>query len=637
MCGIFGWILPSAQGLDRQTLIDLTDLLRHRGPDGDGYVIESVEKGSWQLAMSQRRLAIIDLSPGGAQPKRDGENLITYNGEIYNYLELREEMGQHQVAFQTSSDTEVLIKALRLWGTDALTKLRGMFAFAFWNEERRELVLARDPFGKKPLYIAETPQGGIVFGSELAAIAAFPGIDRGFDWDSLPEYLVHRYVPGPNTFFRAIKKLGPGHVATWRNGKLEVRRYYTPPYANAKTERIDMAEAVRRFTQTLKESVHLRLRSDAPFGAFLSGGIDSATIVALMSEEMSRPVSTFSAGFAESEHSELGFARIVAKRFKTDHNEIVVPSSAVFDHLEEAVWHRGAPVSEPSDIPILLLSRRASDSVKMVLTGEGSDELLGGYPKHKFEPWVSQYQRLMPRALHDSVAPSVMARLPYEASRAAIALRALTERDASARMSTWFGAMAPEEADALIAGRRARRQLDPFPFSSMGSPLKRILFFDQTSWLPDNLLERGDRMMMAAGIEGRMPFMDTKLAEVVSTFPDQIMLGAKGGKAVLRHAVRDRLPPRNPQSPARSVSACRFINGSRRRCATISTTICSDPIRTYARCAMSTGSTKFSPSTPAGAGTTKRCCGRFSTSKFFRGCSNRRSTEANSELADGRS
>jgi asparagine synthase (glutamine-hydrolysing) len=543
MCGIFGWIVPTSHALDRHELVALTDLIKHRGPDGDGYALESVEKGSWQLALSQRRLAIIDLSPGGAQPMTDGAGrLITFNGEIYNYIELREELRRHQVTFHTSSDTEVLLKALSVWGTGALPKLRGMFAFAYWNEEGRELILARDPFGKKPLYVAETPGGGVVFGSELPAVAAFPGIDRGFDWDSLPEYLVHRYVPGPNTFFRSIKKLAPGHVAVWRNGKLDVRRYFTPPFAEARTERISMPEAVDRFSETLKESVRLRLRSDAPFGAFLSGGIDSATIVALMSEELDHPVATFSAGFSESEHSELGYARIVAKRFSTDHHEIVVPPTAVFEHLEQAVWHRGAPVSEPSDIPILLLSRSAAQKVKMVLTGEGSDERLGGYPKHKFEPWVATYQRLMPSVVHDYVAKPLAARLPYEASRAAIALRALTERDAPSRMSTWFGAMTPQEAASLVAQARPQRALDPFPFSSVGSPLKRTLFFDQTSWLPDNLLERGDRMMMAAGIEGRMPFMDTKLAQVVATFPDQIMLGAKGGKAVLRHAVRSRLP-----------------------------------------------------------------------------------------------
>jgi asparagine synthase (glutamine-hydrolysing) len=397
-------------------------------------------------------------------------------------------------------------------------------------------------FGKKPLYLAEIPGGGLVYGSELNAIAAFPGIDRGFDWEALPEYLVHRYVPGPNTFFRSIKKLGPGHAAVWKNGALTVRRYFTPPFANPGTETISRDDAVSRFSDSLRESVRLRLRSDAPFGAFLSGGLDSATIVGLMSQELGAPVSTFSAGFHESEHSELPYARLVAKHFNTDHEEILVSSSAVFDLLPEAVLHRGAPVSEPSDIPIMLLARQAAQKVKMVLTGEGSDELLGGYPKHKFEPWIAHYQAVMPEALHENVAAPFASRLPYAGRRAATVLRAFSLRDRRSRMAAWFGAMSPAEADSLLARPAPRRPLDDFPFSSEGSALKQTLFFDQTSWLPDNLLERGDRMMMAAGLEGRMPFMDTELAKTVASFPDTILLGARGGKAVLRHAVRNIVP-----------------------------------------------------------------------------------------------
>jgi asparagine synthase (glutamine-hydrolysing) len=535
-------VLPAGRALDRERLVELTDMLRHRGPDSSGYWIDTTHEGNWQVALGHRRLAIIDLSPGGAQPMADenGRRII-FNGEIYNYVELRGELEQHQAHFSTSSDTEVLFKGLEVLGADILPKLRGMFAFAAWNPAERELILARDPFGKKPLYLAELADGGLVFASELQAISAFPGLDRGFDWDSLPEYLVYRYVPGPNTFFRSIKKLPPGHFAVWRDGSLKIQRYYTPPFAHARPEPIEMEEAVERFSATLQESIRLRLRSDAPFGAFLSGGIDSAAVVGLMTRELGRPVQTFSAGFQESEHSELPYARLVAQHFGSEHTEIVVPPSAVFDHLSEAVWHRGAPVSEPADIPILLLSRQASQSVKMVLTGEGSDELLGGYPKHKFEPWVARYQSLMPSVLRAGTLALSNA-LPYGARRMAIALRAFSVRDPEDRMAVWFGNMSPHEADRLAARSRPRRAVDPFSFSGSGSALKRTLLFDQTSWLPDNLLERGDRMMMAAGIEGRMPFMDTALAETVSAFPDRILLGAKGGKAVLRQSVNHLLP-----------------------------------------------------------------------------------------------
>lgn len=546
MCGIFGTVVPSRHALDENTFAALTDRLRHRGPDASGYWLQRVNGGAWQVGLGHRRLSIIDLSPGGAQPMRDDAGrILTFNGEIYNYIELREELARHQQSFRSDSDTEVLLRALAVFGVGALQKLRGMFAFSMWDPTREELLLVRDPFGKKPLYMAELAGGGLVFGSELDAVAAFPGLDRSFDWESLPEYLLYRYVPGPNTFFKSIKKLPPGHFATWRDGRLVTSRYYTPPYAEdvgvAETGDIDQASGV--FLEALREAVGLRLRSDAPFGAFLSGGIDSATIVALMSEQLANPVETFSIGFHEGEFSELPYARLVAKRFKTNHEEMLIPSEAVIENLPEASRHRGAPVSEPADIPILLLSKRASTRVKMVLTGEGSDELLGGYPKHKFERWVSRYQRVLPERLHRLIAPPLLKALPYAARRAAIALMAIGERDVATRATVWFGAAAPSDLKLLLGGREPSRPVDPFPFSSRNaSPLKRMLFFDQTSWLPDNLLERGDRMMMAAGLEGRMPFMDTELSNVVARFPDRFLVGGAGGKVVLRRAMQDKLP-----------------------------------------------------------------------------------------------
>ncbi|HEY8380515.1 MAG TPA: asparagine synthase (glutamine-hydrolyzing) [Microvirga sp.] len=543
MCGIFGWALPDSMRLDEGQLIGLTDCLQHRGPNAGGYWLADVAGGAWQIGLGHRRLSIIDLSETGAQPMHgEGGQVLIFNGEIYNYIELRRELEAEGVAFNGPSDTEVLLRLLIRRGAACLAKLRGMFAFAYWDARSSELILARDHFGKKPLYLASLPGQGFAFGSELEPLLAMPGFDRSFDWDSLPEYLEYRYVPGPNTFFKNVSKLQPGHFAVWSDGVLRTERYYTPPYADAVDHEIDDGQAEQAFMRTLREAVSIRLRSDAPFGAFLSGGIDSATIVGLMAQELGSPVKTFSAGFDEAAYSELENARGIAAHFGTEHTEVVVRSASIIDHLPKAILHRGAPVSEPSDIPILLLSKAASGTVRMVLTGEGSDELLAGYPKHRVDGLLTTYQRLVPDALHRLLMKPLMKAVPYSSRRLAIALRAAGERDPEARMRVWFGATTEADRKALLVKPHASRPLDPFPFSSRASALKRTLFFDQTSWLPDNLLERGDRMMMAGSIEGRMPFMDTELARLVSTFPSRLLTGHAGGKAILRRATAGLLP-----------------------------------------------------------------------------------------------
>jgi len=543
MCGIFGWALPAERALSEAKLSALTDELFHRGPDASGHWLRESHDRNWQIGLGHRRLSIIDLSPAGAQPMHgEGGRVLIFNGEIYNYIELRRELEAEGVEFSGRGDTEVLLRLLMRHGSAALSKLRGMFAFAYWDGAS-ELVLGRDQFGKKPLYLAELADGGLAFGSELTALTHMPGVDQRFDWDSLPEYLEYRYVPGPHTFFQGIKKLPPGHVAVWKRGRLTMERFFTPPFAFNREKPFSDREAEQRFSETLKEAVSIRLRSDAPFGAFLSGGIDSATVVGLMTQELSRPVRTFSVGFDESEYSELRYARQVAEHFHADHSEIIVPATAVIDHLPEAVLRRGAPVSEASDVPILLLSKMASQSVKMVLTGEGSDELLGGYPKHRADGLVTAYQHIFPGFLHRAIVEPLARYLPYSARRAAIVLRAAGEREPEARMAAWFGATTKAEREALLIHADPKRSLDQYPFSSQSTALKRILFFDQTSWLPDNLLERGDRMMMAGSIEGRMPFMDVELARLVASFPDRFLTGQKGGKAILRRTMGAMLPP----------------------------------------------------------------------------------------------
>lgn len=543
MCGIFGWVLEAAKRQDRKTLTDLTDLMFHRGPDGSGYRLQQTSDERFQIGFGHRRLSIIDIG-GGAQPmsSEDGRFTLVFNGEIYNYLELRQELVAAGHRFRTNSDTEVLIEAYRAWQLDAVRRFRGMFAFALWDGENQRLILARDAFGKKPLFLTEL-QGGLLFGSEIEPLVQFPGVNRAFDSDALGHYLLNRYVPGPSTFFRTVKKLQPGHYAIWQNGTLKTTRYYTPPFATTVPDIKSFDDAICLFEETFDEAVRIRMRSDAPFGAYLSGGIDSSAVVATMVKHSAEPVRSFSVGFRESEYSELDHARVVAAQFGTSHNELFVEPEAFVEHWSTAVLRRGAPVSEASDVPIFMLSEMASRSVKMVLTGEGADELMGGYPKHRAEQWIGLYQWIMPKLLHDRLVYPLARSLPYGMRRVKILALAAGERDLMNRMRIWFGGLSVGESEAMLGRLLTASPPDLFPYSpEMESSLRRTLFFDQTSWLPDNLLERGDRMMMAGSIEGRMPFMDTVLANVVARFPDEFLTGGKGGKTVLRAAMDKVLP-----------------------------------------------------------------------------------------------
>ncbi|GLS44524.1 asparagine synthase (glutamine-hydrolyzing) [Methylobacterium brachythecii] len=543
MCGIFGWMVEARHAPDETTLRRLTDSLVHRGPDGSGIWRTRTPDGGHEVAFGHRRLSIIDLG-GGHQPmaSADGRITLTFNGEIYNYVELREELRGRGHVFRTDSDTEVLIEAYSAWGEECLDRLRGMFAFALFDAERQRVLLARDAFGKKPLFLAES-HGRVAFSSEVAALLDLPGTKRDLDWAALDAFLIDRYVPGPATLFQGIRKLPPGSLAVWQDGALSVRRYFTPPFATTRPDVTDFGEAVRLFSNTFDEAVRLRMRSDAPFGAFLSGGVDSSAVVAAMSRHAREPVRTFAVGFAEAAYSELDHARTIAEHFRTDHTERVITPQDFLDAWPDALRALGAPLTNTSDVPILLLSRLARESVKMVLTGEGADELMAGYPKHRAERWTGLYAGVVPAAVHDRLVEPAIGALPYGLRRIKVLASALSERDQQARMRRWFGGM--DDGDrAALTGRSSLEVIDPFPFSMRtGSNVRRALFFDQTSWLPDNLLERGDRMMMAASVEGRMPFMDVELARLVARFPDRFLTGHAKGKAVLRAAMAEVLPP----------------------------------------------------------------------------------------------
>jgi asparagine synthase (glutamine-hydrolysing) len=528
----------------------MTDAIAHRGPDDAGFYEATARDGRGVIGLGHRRLSIIDLSTGH-QPlgNADGSIQIVFNGEIYNFAELRAELIERGYSFRTRSDTETIVYAYEEWGTDCVQRLRGMFAFALWDARRNQLFLARDRFGKKPLFIYQR-NGTLLFASEIKALLQFPGVTARVNREVLWSYFQYRYVPSPQTLFEGVRKLAAGSWLLCDADGTREHRYYVPPDGEPLQADSACTDIPHAFLRFLDDAVRIRMVSDVPFGAFLSGGVDSSAIVALMARYSNQPVRTFSVGFSEQEYSELRSARVISDLFKTQHHELVVTQNHLLENLPTATRLRDAPVAEPSDIPIFLLACEASRTVKMVLTGEGSDEILGGYPKHIFERYVTTYQ-LAPGGLRRNLIEPLMACLPYRFRRAKTAIRNLGISSFGARMPSWFGALSTDECTKLLALPRSQGEtdtIDPMPAPD-DSALRKILFFDQISWLPDNLLERGDRMTMGASIEARMPFLDHQLAAFVSSLPDSWRIRGITTKRVLRHAIKDLVPREILQRP----------------------------------------------------------------------------------------
>ena len=550
MCGIAGFIRQFTSSDSGTMLRNMSAAITHRGPDDDGFLETTTRDGRYQVGLAHRRLSIIDLSTGH-QPigNEDGTVQVIFNGEIYNFHSLRDQLialGHH---FVTNSDTETIVHAYEQWGERCVEYFRGMFAFAIWDSHKERLFLARDRFGKKPMFLREI-HGVLLFASEIKSILAFPGIHAEVDTSAVWNYFAYRYVPAPDTLFRGIRKLMPGCYAIWEKGILTEECYYRPPDREVFVDSPLPADPVGVFLDILDQAVNIRMIADVPFGAFLSGGIDSSAIVGLMSRHSAQPVKTFSVGFAEARFSELGYAKTIAEQFKTDHHELVVSQEHLMQYLPDLVRFRDAPVAEPSDIPIYLLAKEARKTVKMVLTGEGSDEFLGGYPKHVYERYAGWYQMIPGAVRHGLLEPLVQS-LPYRFRRAKTAIVNLGLDHFEERMPRWFGALSDTERKNLVAlsqpaNRAGEVQFDTSPANSS---LRRILYFDQTSWLPDNLLERGDRMTMAASLEARMPFMDHELAAFVSSLPDKYRVRGQTTKWILREAMKRLLPPAILQRP----------------------------------------------------------------------------------------
>ena len=540
MCGICGIYNFGTQApADRGALKRATDVMIHRGPDDEGFFVDGV------VGLGNRRLSIIDL-PGGHQPisNEDESVWITFNGEIYNYGELRPDLEKRGHRFRTSSDTETIVHLYEEYGPACLEYLRGMFAFALWDGRVQRLLVARDRLGVKPLFYRRE-QGRLVFASELRALRELAGQPLEIEPQSIYDFFGFRYIPAPRTFYRGVEKLLPGHYLVADVRGVRVESYWdVPPEEDTSRSEEDFAEDV---VERLRESIRLRLIADVPLGIFLSGGTDSSAVVAFMADLGARPLRTFSVGFEEPGYSELPFARRVAKRFSTEHHELLVGPQDLAEELGRLVTFRDEPVAEPTDVALYRMSRLASESVKVVLAGEGGDELFAGYPKYAADRLAG-----LVSAFPQEVTRAIARWLPYRQRRARLALETLSIRDEAERSVTWFASFSREEREALFAPEFLEQVDVAHPAHVFEqylekvrdrSPLKRMLYADLKIWLPDNLLLRGDQMTMAASIEERVPFLDHKLVELAARIPSRMLTRGFKTKILLRRALKPYLPP----------------------------------------------------------------------------------------------
>jgi asparagine synthase (glutamine-hydrolysing) len=540
MCGIAGF-LQKEQPADFALVKRMCDQIVHRGPDDEGFHVED------GCGIGMRRLSIIDLHTGH-QPisNEDGSVQVVFNGEIYDYAGLRAWLEGRGHRFRTHSDTEVLVHLYEEEGTAGLARLRGMFAFCIWDRRRQQIFLARDRFGKKPLYYAALPHG-LFFGSELSCLMA-AGVPREIDPEGLRLYFQFSYIPDPFTAYQAIRKLAPGGWLTYdTSGQCETGRYWKlPPPTPGLPAGYDEAAAQGRLRELFDESVRIRMIADVPLGAFLSGGIDSSLVVASMARQSKEPVKTFSIGFEEAAFNELGYARQVAERYKTDHHEILVRPDSV-DLTERLVKHFGEPFADSSAIPTFIVSEFAARHVKVALSGDGGDELFAGYESFQIVERLRRWDKLpgAARRLLETVAGA----LPYSSYGKNYLYMMSRPTDWERYFQVNY---APHlfrrqllQPDWMLpaGGAYLRQALGDCLLAEGADGLSQALYFEATSKLTGDMLVKVDRMSMAASLEVRCPLLDHQLAEFSASVPTPLKLREGRGKDILIRALGDRLPP----------------------------------------------------------------------------------------------
>jgi asparagine synthase (glutamine-hydrolysing) len=547
MCGIAGFLNLERNSNDREALAILDRMCRvitHRGPDDQGMFAAD------GAALGMRRLSIIDLE-GGHQPMSgcDSALVIVFNGEIYNYRELRRELEQCGHSFKTHSDTEAIVHAYEEYGAKCVERLRGMFAFAIWDGRTREMFIARDRAGKKPLYYTITPTGTLLFGSELKSLREHPEFVGELSAEALDAYLTFGYVPDPLTIFQGVEKLPPGCHLTFKKGRASVACYWDFPYQEPQINpALNEGAYLEELRSLLDEAVRVRLIADVPLGAFLSGGVDSSAVVGLMARATDRPVKTFSIGFHEDSYNELKYARLAASAFQTEHHEFIVTPD-ICSVVDELVWHFDEPFADSSAIPTYMVSKLAREFVKVVLSGDGGDELFGGYTRYAVDRKRSGFARL-PRVLRQGVMQPLGRSLPHGAwGRNYVHNVALDPLDRYIEDISVFTRLNKpllytEDFRQKLGGREAAaRFLEHASRSRTTDSLDPLLYLDSKTYLPGDILTKVDRMSMAVSLEARTPLLDHKLIEFVcQRIPASLKMKGLETKYIFKRAVEDLVP-----------------------------------------------------------------------------------------------
>jgi asparagine synthase (glutamine-hydrolysing) len=551
MCGIAGIVASEAlHPDDRERVIRMRDVIAHRGPDDAGLFVDG------NAALGHRRLSIVDLAAGHQPLANEDDTIwIVFNGEIYNHQTVRGRLEAAGHQYRTRSDTETIVHAYEQWGSSAVEHLRGMFAFAIWDAASRRLLLARDRLGVKPLYWARAGNR-LLFGSEIKSILESGLVVPRAREEALPELLGTRYLSGAETLFEGVYRLQPGHTLTYEKGNISIQQYWDIPAGQEPdaADRIADADLIRRFRDLLEQSVRVRLMADVPLGMFLSGGLDSSAIAALMSKMIDRPLQTFSVAFKQHAFSELDYSRQVARAINADAHEVVIDDRDFFAALPRLIWHEDEPIAHPSSIPLYFVSALARDHVKVVLTGEGSDELLAGYGKYPraLVNWraAAPYGAVpapVRRWVADRIVPNFPGRLGKYAERSFLGM----PRTPEAMFFDNFAAIGLKRQATLLSRRLASLATADRAYGpsraffdtphQRSSTLDRLLYADMKTYLVE-LLMKQDQMSMAASIESRVPFLDHHLVEFASRLPARMKLRGFTTKRILREAVRGILP-----------------------------------------------------------------------------------------------
>lgn len=546
MCGIVGFVNNGARASERSVLGQMNNAIVHRGPDEDGFFV----KGNVGLAM--RRLSIIDLA-SGQQPifTPDGTKCIVFNGEIYNYQELREGLIARGHTLKTKSDTEAVLHLYDEYGPDCLQHLRGMFAIAIWDDVEKTLFLARDRVGKKPILYSHQPNGDLIFGSEFQALLKHPSVSRDVDYNAIDSYLSYICVPAPQTAFKAIRKLEPGHWLRWKAGEIETRRYWLPDFS--KKIKISEEEAIEETTRILRESTRLRMISEVPLGAFLSGGVDSSAIVALMAQESSTPVKTFSIGFEDEDFSELKYAKKVAEHVGAEYNEFIVRPNAT-EILPTLVDHYGEPYADSSALPTYYVSRETRQHVTVALNGDGGDESFAGYERYMAMQVAELYRKVPLRKLLFEPFVNALPSSEKKKTRIRDAQRFLisANMDRPMRYFHWMSSIKQKSKEAIytdsfkqmVAENRAEHFLSDWYANANGTGvIDSTLLTDQMTYLPNDLLVKVDIASMANSLEARSPFLDHKMIEFAASLPENLKVNRYRPKYLLKKVAARLVPP----------------------------------------------------------------------------------------------